>query len=283
MDEPGYNVLHASGGVAYGTLDLPQAELRHLLDAPDVLLWRNLHRPVKIARNSVMVEAELPLLNGERHVAYKQYRPRNCWKSLLGLFRRSRAQAAWHLGCRLLACGIPTPRPLAMCRPRGPWLHQTSYLATAWIEAAENLHLYGWRLAARPSGQRLRSAARCAESLGRLVGRMHALQIAHRDLKGANLLVAERGDGVATYLIDLDGVRFCRHLSSSRRAANLARLAAGIVAHPWVTRTLCRRFLRAYLEQLPPGAVAWKALWRDVAARGRRIVQRKRRSGEQVL
>ena len=283
MGEPEYTMLHASGGVAYGALALPQAELQRMLDEPDGLLWRNLHRPVKIAQNSLMVEAELPVLRGMARVAYKQYRPRNCWKSLLGLFRRSRAQSAWHLGYRLLACGIPTPRPVAMCRPRGPRLRQSSYLATEWIEAADNLHLYGWRLAGRPSHQRLRSAARCAESLGRLVGRMHALHVAHRDLKGANLLVAERGDQVATYLIDLDGVRFCRHLSPSRRAANLARLAAGIAAHPWVTRTTYRRFLRAYLEELPPRTVAWKTLWRDVAARSRRIVQRKRRSGEQVL
>jgi tRNA A-37 threonylcarbamoyl transferase component Bud32 len=283
MGKAEYNVLRTTAGVAFGVIDLPEAELKRLLDQPEELLWRNLHRPVKIAHGSLMIEGELQLSGGVGLVAYKRYRPRDSWKSLLGLFRRSRAEAAWHLGYRLLACGIPTPRPLAMCRPRGPWFRQASYLATEWIEAAENLHLYGWRLADRPSDLRLRSAARCAESLGRLVGRMHALHVAHRDLKAANLLVAERGDQITAYLVDLDGVRFCRRLGFRRRAANLARLAAGMTAHPWVTRTTYRRFLRAYLQQHPPGTVAWKTLWRQVAARSRRIAQGQLRRGEQVL
>jgi tRNA A-37 threonylcarbamoyl transferase component Bud32 len=112
---------------------------------------------------------------------------------------------------------------------------------------------------------------------------MHASQIAHRDLKGANLLVSATGDRMMVYLIDVDGVRICRHVSPARRAANLARLAAGIEAHPWVTRTMYCRFLRAYVRQFPPGRIAWKALWRDVSVRSRRIVIRKRRRGEQVL
>ncbi|MHC4177549.1 MAG: lipopolysaccharide kinase InaA family protein [Planctomycetota bacterium] len=283
MGEPDYTVLYASSGTAYGVPDLTQAELSLLLDDPAAALWRNLHRPVKISYASLMVEAELTLLGGTAHVAYKQYRPRNWWKSLCGLFRRGRAQCAWHLGHRLLARGIRTARPVAMCRPRGSWLFRTSYLATEWIEGAENLHLFFWRLASRELDLRLRAAARCAESLGRLVGRMHALQIAHRDLKGANLLVAQRGHGLTTYLIDVDGVRFRRRLSRARRAANLARLAAGIEAHPWVTRSVCCRFLRAYVGQFPSGAIGWKPLWREVAARSRRIVQRKRRGGEPVL
>jgi tRNA A-37 threonylcarbamoyl transferase component Bud32 len=283
MGEPGYKVLRASGGEAYGVCDLPDAELKRLLDDPDALLWRNLHRPIKIAHSSLIVEADLPLENGVVRVAYKQYRPRNWWKSLWGLLRRGRARSAWHLGHALLARGIPTARPLAMCQPCGPWLFRSSYLATQWIETAENLHLYGWRLSDRPSDQRLECAARCAVSLGRLLGRMHALQIAHRDLKGANLLVAPQGDQPSTYLIDVDGVRFCRRLSSHRRAADLARLAAGLVAHPWITRSVCCRFVRAYVGQFPSGTIAWKPLWREVAAGSHRIIKRKRRRGQQVL
>jgi len=283
MGDRDHKVVHAGGGKAFGVRDLAERELHGLLEDPDELLWRNLHRPVKLGYGSLMVEAELTLVGGPAHVIYKRYGPRGWWKSFCSIFRQSRARRAWHLARALLARQVDTARPLAVCEPHRPWFARASYLASEWIADAENLHIYGWRLADRPIRKRLRRAARCAESLGHLIGHMHASQIAHRDLKGANLLVADRGDRVAAYLIDVDGARICRHLSPARRAANLARLAAGIEAHPWVTRTMYCRFLRAYVRQFPPGQIAWKLLWRDVSARSRRMVIRKRRRGEQVL
>lgn len=288
MGQRDYTTLRVAGAAAYGVLDLPEVELSTLLTDPERLLWQNINRPVKIDHGSLMVEAELPLAGGSVHVAYKQYRPRNGWKAFCWLFRRSRARRAWQLGRELIARQIATARPLLMCEVRGGRFRRRSYLATEWIESAENLHLYGWALAGRPDRDRLRRAARCARSLGRLVGRMHARGVAHRDLKAANLLVAERGDSadgepMGTYLIDLDGVRIRRRVHRGRRAADLARLAAGIEAHPWLTRSVSCRFLHAYAAQFPPGAVAWKSLWRDVARRSRRIVRRKRRRGEEVL
>ncbi len=296
MIECNGNEVRSVAGKAYGASDLPEAELRRLLNDPDGLLWRNLHSfnnrgPVKIDHNGLMVKAELIL--GEHalaaapvQVAYKQYRCRNAWKSLCSLFRRSRARRAWHASHGLLARQIATPRPLAMCELRRGWLftrRRESYLATEWIEAAENLHLAGWRWADQPGHRRLRWAARCATSLGRLIGRMHAAGVAHRDLKGANLLVVGQGDRLATYLVDVDAVRIGRRVGRSRRAANLARLAVAVEAHPWLTRTVCCRFVRAYCDQFPSGQIDWKPLWRDVAARSRRIVRRKRRRGKQVL
>jgi hypothetical protein len=50
-----------------------------------------------------------------------------------------------------------------------------------------------------------------------------------------------------------------------------------------VTRAIGCRFLRAYAAQFPPGEVAWKLFWRQVAARQRQLVGRKRRRGQEVL
>lgn len=166
MDHRDFTELCVRGGKAYGLSELPERRLSRLLKDPDELLWQNLHRPVKIGHGTLMVEAELALVGGPVHVAYKRYRPRNWWKSLCWLFRRSRARRAWQLGHALLKRQIATARPLAMCEFRRFWLGRTSYLATEWIEAAENLHLAGWQWADRPSDQRLRWAAGCAESLG---------------------------------------------------------------------------------------------------------------------
>ena len=66
---------------------------------------------------------------------------------------------------------------------------------------------YGWRLADEPLERRLREASRCAVSLGRLLGHMHAVQVSHRDLKWANLLAVPGSDERAVYLVDLDGAK----------------------------------------------------------------------------
>ena len=106
-----------------------------------------------------------------------------------------------------------------------------------------DLHLYGWRLADVPCPERLLAAAAVAESLGRLVGRMHAAGVAHRDLKWANLLVVS-GEWPQTFLVDVDGLVLGRRVSVRRQAADLAHLAVGLTAHPWITAGICRRFFR---------------------------------------
>jgi tRNA A-37 threonylcarbamoyl transferase component Bud32 len=129
----------------------------------------------------------------------------------------------------------------------------------------------------------LRRAAQCAERLGLLIGRMHAWGIEHGDLKGSNLLVVERGEEMQTYVIDADDLKIGGRLSRSRRAADLARLATSIQAHPWVGRTTVCRFFRAYASRLSPADAAWQPLWREVARRSRRMIRRKRRRREAIL
>jgi tRNA A-37 threonylcarbamoyl transferase component Bud32 len=275
--------LQTPVGTAGGTQELPGRQLRIPLDDATGLLMRNLARPVKIGHDSLIVEARLPAEGQEIRVALKQYRPRNWWKALCNFFRPGRATRAWRLARELRARDIDTPRPIAVSGGHGWRARTTSYLATEWVEGAENLHLYGWRLATRPLDERLHSAARCAECLGRLIGRMHAAGISHRDLKGANLLVVEGEQGVATWLVDLDGVRLRRRVNTKQRAGNLARLAAGLSAHPWISRTICCRFLRAYSAQFVPGHVAWKPLWRAVAAGSRRVIKKKHRRRQEAL
>lgn len=283
MDPSRDKTLCTANCAARGIGELPNSLFRRIAENPADFLWQNLVRPVKISHESIIVEAELPLDDHTVRVAYKQFRPRNWWKALCAWFRSSRAFDGWQRGRLLMAHGISTARPIFACRGRGWHSPGTSYLATQWIEGSENLHVWGWRLADCPLAFRLRRAAQCAESLGHLIGRMHAACITHRDLKAANLLVVEEGNQVTTWLVDLDGMRAGNNVSPERRASDLARLAVGLTAHAWVSRTICRRFLRAYATEFPPGTIDWKALWRAIVIHSARNVRRKRRRGQQVL
>jgi tRNA A-37 threonylcarbamoyl transferase component Bud32 len=188
----------------------------------------------------------------------------------------------WRLGHALIQRGIATARPILVCQPKRGLLPRDSYLATAWIEHAQNLHLYGWALARREPGERERRARHTAESLGRLLGRMHAWNVAHRDLKGCNLVAVEQPNSVDACLIDLDGVRLKRRLSRRERADNLSRLAASVHAHPWVSNTHRLRFLRAYLAVLGKSTGDWKDCWREIAVRSAREIERLQQLGKPV-
>ena len=112
---------------------------------------------------------------------------------------------------------------------------------------------------------------------------MHAWHVAHGDLKAANLLIVDGEERPQVYVIDAEDIRITRRLSSAQRVRDLSRLATSLQAHPWVTPTILRRFLRAYVRQLPPNTVDWKQLWRDVSRRSRRTIRRKRRQRQDVL
>jgi tRNA A-37 threonylcarbamoyl transferase component Bud32 len=168
------------------------------------------------------------------------------------------------------------------------WQERAAYLATEWIDGAENLHLWAWSLAKRSPSERLQLAASCARSLGRLVGRMHARQISHGDLKGSNVLVvygdtSKSSGSLETSLIDLDGVHIHRCLSRGLQVADISRLATSVAGHPWAGNSLRMRFLRAYVDEFPGGTVCRKSLWRAVAKKSGKQIARKQQRGDAVL
>lgn len=141
---------------------------------------------------------------------------------------------------RARAGGVRVPIVLAATERRTGVIGYAAWLATAWIEGAEESA--GWMGAAGEEARRamLREA-------GRQIGRMHAAGVAHPDLNLRNLLVAgdagEDGE-VTVHLIDFDRARlYSGSVPEPRRRANLERLARSA------------RKLRA-----PIGADGWRAL-----------------------
>jgi tRNA A-37 threonylcarbamoyl transferase component Bud32 len=261
---------------------IPDAAQRRIAADPGRLIRAAAAYPLKISPETLVLRTELPLDGKMVPVVVKQYRPQTCWKALAAMFRESKAAANWSKASLLRAHGVATPQPLLACCERGWPARGRSFLVSEWL-AGENLHVFGWRIKKLTSDARHRLAAECADQLGRLIGRMHASGATHRDLKAANLLVVEGEPKLQTWLVDLDGLRFGRQVNFPQQARDLARLAAGLAAHPWVSRTICRRFLRAYCSELTDTTIAWKELWRAIAARATQIIARKRRRGKEVL
>lgn len=270
-------------GTLWAVRDLPPSVGLDLLSSPSDWVRRWLHRPAKLSRRSVVVQARLLLGETECDVAFKRYRPPSLGKWLLGLVRESRARRTWRMGHALLARGIATPRPLAAIQPRRARLRGESYLATAWLPGALNLHEYLWQLAPLPLADRKRRVRALAASLGRLLARLHWWNISHVDLKACNVLVVDRQDELYTALVDVESARFHRRLSFARRARDLARLAASLQAHPWITRSDRLRFLRAYLSNLPMDTQRdWRAHWQLIREYASAILRRFSRRGQAI-
>jgi tRNA A-37 threonylcarbamoyl transferase component Bud32 len=283
MPSPPCVIIESSAATVWGDPALSESLFRAFALDPDILIRAAAGRPVKISHDSILVEVEWATGDRSIRAAVKQYRPRNVCKALLAMLRPAKSMENWRKAEFLRNCGVATPRPLLACQPHGWKELGNSYLATQWIDGAENLHVFAWQIAGRPLDARLRLAARCAEAIGQLLGRMHAAGAAHRDLKAANLIVAEAGGKVTVYLVDLDGLRLGEQIQAERRARDLARLAAGLHAHPWVTRSICRRFLRAYVNEAAAETIDWKSLWRAIAGQTARHVAGKKRRGQPVL
>ena len=273
-------------------------------DFTEELLWASIHRPVKIDHTALIVRAEIETDSGEMlPVLLKRYRPRNFWKAIVDYLRPDRARRAARHSRALLACGVPTACPLWTAGPRkisGHRLARETYLAQQWLPGTENLHLWIQHLLQLETSltERLHRVRACAEQAGRMLGRMHAAGISHRDLKGTNLLIHDpksesnhktKASLPDLWLIDMDGVRTGRFFSWSqkkprtlrpgRRAADLSRLAVSVEAYPWITSSIRAVFLRAYASQFKPDEIDLKRLWQDVARVARRRLRKKRRRG----
>ncbi|HUG90224.1 MAG TPA: lipopolysaccharide kinase InaA family protein [Planctomycetaceae bacterium] len=310
----GYRLVRAQR-IGYADRDFPRDCLIRLIDFPDLLLRTGMRETIKAGRSALVVRAEVPIAGRMQAVAYKRVRRRTWLKTLTSFAQPNRALRAWRLGDELLARGIATPRPLAVIVPRWFAFRRESWLATEWLEGACKLTAFldgearrtefhsvrdaGPRDAGDASGvgrtgspsygegqggrtgspsyggscrSRILAAAGC---VGRLLGRMHAAGIAHRDLKASNLLLGTAGGELRAWVIDLDGAAVQPRVSSGRRLRNLARLVVGLAGRREVTHTARLRFLRSYLNAAGDSPAAWKSTWRGLAELSRKLAARK--------
>ena len=264
-------------------VELATDDFAQVLADPEAFWRAHAARPIKLSHSTLIVQAELLIAGQPTRVAFKRASPKSIVKGLIDRLRGSRAERGWHLARRLMACGVATAEPLLVCDERSYRLKRHSYLATRWIDDSTNLYHWLEALAGKPPAVRTRRLRQAALSVGQLLGRMHAGGIENRDLKALNVLIVDRPASVDAYLVDLDGMRVRPSVDRQTRARDLARLAAGLDAWPWMTRTDRLRALQAYMRVAPLDGGDWKQFWRAIAAASRRVQRRLKRSGRPLV
>ncbi|HUT58962.1 MAG TPA: lipopolysaccharide kinase InaA family protein [Phycisphaerae bacterium] len=265
QDKPGEGTSGAVSVADAGAAALVSGRLDELRD-PEQAGWQRVKSNVSrtVYRRSI---------NG-RGLYLKHYHPRSAVYRLARRLGASDARCEMRFIQYLAGRGVATPPALAsMCDG------QTEWLLTEAVEPSQQADR--WHAEQLGRGAEGRSAVRRATvALGRLVGRMHAAGVIHRDLHCGNVLVRGEAGDPEVVLMDLHRVRRRRRLSRRARAANLAQLLHD--RREFTTRTDRLRFLKAYLAA--GGAAGsmrgWQLLVEQFARAhtGRQHAQRERRA-----
>ena len=136
-------------------------------------------------------------LDGRRLVC-KRYNIKHPWHALTRALRPSRAARSWKNGHRLLSCGIPTARPVALREQRFGPIRRRAWLLVEKIEG-ETLYDYVCH-GERQAGDEFKAIM---QAFSRLLEKMVLERISHGDMKASNFIY----HGGKLYMIDLDSLK----------------------------------------------------------------------------
>lgn len=146
-------------------------------------------------------------------VVVKQFATPNLLRGLwYGLIGRSKARRSYEYAQRMQGL---TPAPVAYREERMCGILRDSWYA---CRESECRHTFNELIGAPQYPQR----KQILQAIGRFTAELHRRGILHCDYSGGNILFND--DGSCVQLIDLNRIRFCRHLSREQRLGNFERL-----------------------------------------------------------
>ncbi len=157
------------------------------------------------------------------------------WKGLwYGLFGKSKARRCYEYALRMEGL---TPKPIAYREIRICGLLRESYYVCM---ASACTHTFNELIGAPEYPNR----EAILQAIGRFTATLHQRGILHQDYSGGNILFNE--DGSCVEVIDLNRIRFCKHLSQATRLRNFERLN--------IDRAALTIMAYAYAEQMGENA-----------------------------
>jgi hypothetical protein len=220
----------------------PEAAAAQALEAHAETLRRGGERVLKRDHRSRITAA---VVDGQA-VVIKEVVKGGAGRHLADGFRGSPARRAWCGGHGLLARGIGACTPLAFLETRRRGLPVASTAILEDLRPAVPSTQY----AARGTVE----AGAVLDALCQLAIALHRNRVVYGDLRAQHIFVRDADDPepaqLEVALIDLEGVRFARHLSQALRIQSLAELNASL-ADDLLSTEVRRRAFEVYCRTLP--------------------------------
>jgi len=180
--------------------------------------------------------------NGQTHNLYiKQYLYRSVGDFLKHIVRPSRAMRSLKASQMLAGENLLSPEVIAMGQlKKGPFVAK-SFLITRSVENAPNLTTWIAKITD------LKAKRQFIRRLAETIGKMHAANISHGDLRTGNVLVKPADDGWDFYLLDNERTVKYNKLPDQLRFKNLIQL--NMLTDKNLPNTDRIRFYKTYLKQ----------------------------------
>jgi tRNA A-37 threonylcarbamoyl transferase component Bud32 len=201
--------------------------------------------PGRVLKDDTRTRVSAITLADGRAAIVKEYRAGGLARRLEDLVRPASALREWSAARELARREVAAPAVWALALP-APLAAASAFVVLEAIEGAEPVNRFVLRRCAGSAARARR--LRLVDALAGWLRALHARGVEHRDLKGSNLLVRERGEGFEFFLVDLAEVRFSRRIREARRLEALAQLNASMPLSVRPSERL--RFLARYA----PGA-----------------------------
>ena len=180
----------------------------------------------------------------EREVYLKQFLHRSTLDFIKSICRGSRAKRALEAELMLARNHFDVPETLAIGEHRSLFFHTRSFSATLGIEDSKSVYDIISEPRWTSTAEQLRNLQETIRAFGRTIGRMHANNIFHGDLRLNNVLVRREGGSYRFFFLDNERTKKFGKLPFRRRVKNLVQV--NMVPRGILSRTDRMRFFREY-------------------------------------
>ncbi len=212
----------------------------------------------------------------EREVYLKQFLHRSTLDCIKSIFRGSRAKRALEAELMLARNHFDVPETLAIGEYRSGFFHTRSFLMTFEVEDSKSFFQYLCELRERLTQEQSGDWREMTRTFGRTLGRMHANNIFHGDLRLNNVLLRREGGNWRFFFLDNERTRKFNKLPFRCRVKNLVQL--NMAPSGIVSKSDRMRFFREYRAEAGIGKEEGKALIVTILKKtSRRLEKRMRR------